>query len=381
MDWRVGRVLLVFPAGISLLAALDAGLFRMGWRLPLPQSDFPMAHGPLMVCGFLGTLIGLEKAVALGSRWALLGPALSGAGGLALVVASAAAAQRLLFLGASLVLVIVAATFFERQPTGFNASVLAGALAWLSGNMLWLAGWPLFAVVPAWIAFLLLAIAGERLELNRLLAPSGERRAAFATCALAALSGVALIALGFSRDRDADLLFDGDKVVFISSVFGWGVRLLSGSMFGFGAWLLASDMARAAVRKPGLSRFMGVNLLLGYGWLTLAGAIWLSRGTVVGGNVYDAILHAFFLGFAFSMIFAHGPVIFPAIFERSIEFHPAFYAHTALLHLGLAVRVAGDLADSPMRPWGGLINALAIVVFLANTLRSVSPSYRNDPKG
>ena len=55
------------------------GLVRIGWNLPLPSPDDLIGHGPLMVCGFLGTLISLERSVALGSPWgavAALCPAL-----------------------------------------------------------------------------------------------------------------------------------------------------------------------------------------------------------------------------------------------------------------------------------------------------------------
>lgn len=51
---------------LALLAGVWAGLLRLGWGLPLLRHTLPTAHGPLMVPGFLGTLISLERAVALG---------------------------------------------------------------------------------------------------------------------------------------------------------------------------------------------------------------------------------------------------------------------------------------------------------------------------
>ena len=50
---------------LALLTALWGGLVRLGWAWPLPWPTLFIAHGPLMVCGFLGTLIGVERAVAL----------------------------------------------------------------------------------------------------------------------------------------------------------------------------------------------------------------------------------------------------------------------------------------------------------------------------
>ena len=87
-----------------------------------------------------------------------------------------------------------------------------------------------------------------------------------------------------------------------------------------------------------------------------------------GGGRYDAMIHAVMLGFVFSMIFGHAPIIFPAVLGIGVAYRPAFYAHVALLHVSLLFRVAGDLAPWPAaRAWGGLLNGIAIVVFLANT--------------
>lgn len=71
--------LLLVPALLALLLAAWAGLVRMGWAL-LPVSV--AEHGPLMISGFLGTLIALERAVALAAAfrrgwWAYTAPLLS----------------------------------------------------------------------------------------------------------------------------------------------------------------------------------------------------------------------------------------------------------------------------------------------------------------
>ena len=62
---------------LALLTGLWAGLARLGWAVPLPRPGFSSLHGPLMVSGFLGTLISLERAVALGRPWAYAAPLLS----------------------------------------------------------------------------------------------------------------------------------------------------------------------------------------------------------------------------------------------------------------------------------------------------------------
>jgi hypothetical protein len=319
-----------------------------------------------MVCGFLGTLIGLEKAVALGKRWAYLGVAATAAGGVGLAAATHAALPRLLFFVGSLGLVTVSATFLTRHRTDANAFVLAGAILWSVGNALFLLGWPIFAVAPAWMGFLLLTIAGERLELNRLLSPSRSSRFAFFLAAALVLSAVALAGVGFARG--GNVVFWNGESRFTSSSFDLALRLLGFSGAGIGLWLLGNDMARIAWKRPGLSRFMALSLLAGYVWLTFSGTLFVIHGAVVAGETYDAVLHSFFLGFVFSMIFAHGPVIFPAVLSRPLEFHPVFYVHVTLLHAGLGLRLAGDLTDDVwLRPWGGLLNAVAILFFLLST--------------
>src|SRR5262245_40823061 len=70
---------------LALLTALWGGLVRLGWGWPLPSSTLLIAHGPLMVCGFLGTLIGVERAVALGVFWPYAAPLLTAVGTLALL--------------------------------------------------------------------------------------------------------------------------------------------------------------------------------------------------------------------------------------------------------------------------------------------------------
>ena len=64
------RLALVVLAGVALLAGMWAGLVRIGWSLPTLQPDLVSLHGPLMLGGFLGPVIGLERAVALGRAWA-----------------------------------------------------------------------------------------------------------------------------------------------------------------------------------------------------------------------------------------------------------------------------------------------------------------------
>jgi len=89
------RIQLRFPLMIASilasLAAMWAGLVRLGWGLPPLISTLIMAHGPLMISGFLGTLINLERVVALNRRWMYAAPAATGLGALVLLVGTTAA--------------------------------------------------------------------------------------------------------------------------------------------------------------------------------------------------------------------------------------------------------------------------------------------------
>jgi hypothetical protein len=132
--------------------------------------------------------------------------------------------------------------------------------------------------------------------------------------------------------------------------------------------LLRQDIARRTVRQDGLPRFIAICLLSGYLWLGVSGIFAVLFGGVMVGPIYDAMLHALFLGFAVAMIFGHAPIIFPALLNRPVPFRQGFYVHLGLLHVSLLLRMGGDLAAWwPGRQWGGLFNAIAFLVFLANT--------------
>ncbi|MCC7352870.1 MAG: hypothetical protein IT330_03860 [Anaerolineae bacterium] len=349
-SWHRIRYPLLALGMVALLAAMWAGLLRLGWGLPMLRPTLPIAHGPLMVSGFLGTLISLERAVALGRRWTYVPPLLTGLGALVLIAGLPGTIGPLLITFGSLGLVAVFAVIVRRQPALYTMTMEIGAIAWLVGNGLWLAGRPLYSVVLWWAGFLVLTIAGERLELSRLLHLSRWSQIAF------------LVIVG---------VFLAGLVVAIPAL-AVGMRLAGAGMVALALWLLRHDIARRTVRQTGLTRFIAVSLLAGYVWLGIGGLLGLFFGEVVAGPRYDAVLHSIFLGFVFSMIFGHAPIIFPAVLGTKVAFRSAFYVHLALLHLSLLLRIAGDLASwVPGRQWGGLLNVVALLLFLANMARGM----------
>ena len=108
IQWR--RVPLLALAMLALFAAMWAGILRLGWPWPPLRPTLPMAHGPLMVGGFLGTLISLERAIALGKRWTFAAPLATGLGALMLIAGiSGWPGPLLITVGSALLVVIMGA--------------------------------------------------------------------------------------------------------------------------------------------------------------------------------------------------------------------------------------------------------------------------------
>ena len=344
--WRVPLLLLAF---VSLFVGMGAGLARLGW--PMPVADLAALHGPLMASGFFGTVISLERAVALRRRWAYGAPLLTGLAVLASIFGAPAITAPALAAAGSAVMLAASVVIYRRQQALFTLTLVLGAASWTVGNFLWLLGHPVYMVAPWWIAFLVLTIAGERLELSRFLAPSPVAKRVF-TALLALLLGGVTASL---------------------AVRAAGTVALGIALAGLAAWLMRQDVARRTVKTSGLPRFIAVCLLSGYVWLAVGGiAIVLSGGLATGGTGYDAALHAVLLGFVFSMVFGHAPIIFPAVLRVAVPYAPYFYAPLALLHASLLLRLAGDWTALPhWRAWGGALNGIALLAFVLGTIAAV----------
>jgi hypothetical protein len=301
---------------VSLAFGISGGLARFS-ALSVPGTAIAL-HGPLMVSAFFGTLISLERAAALDKRWAYLAPLCAGLGGVFLLFGLPLVGFALMLFAAA-VFLVTGLVVVRRQPSLETATLLAGAGAWLAGNFMLLEG---RAAVPWWTAFFALTIAGERLELSRYLKrPAWVRR------------GFALLVLS-------------------SVVTPLVPRALGCVLVLLALWLLAFDLARVTIRQDRLPRYVAACLLAGYFWLGLGGLLMaLATG-------YDAALHAIFVGFVFSMVFGHAPVILPAVLRLRFPYHPVLYAPLALLHASLAVRV---FLSAPLGAWG---NAAAIALFI-----------------
>lgn len=343
---RIWIVVCASLALVNLLGALAGGLQRLG-SLPPPLAQAgPLAqaqllHGALMMAGFFGSLISLERVVAL--RRGIWVPLASGAAGLlALLGWPGWAAGLWILAAAGLIYLYLWATKHRALslPLAVEASA-ALALLWAAVAFAQAAAHP---ARWAWSLFLVLTIVGERRELMRLrpLPPWAGR--AF-LLAWAMLAGVALL-MG--------------PAPHLAAVLGWAVLGL------LALWLLYFDLARLQWRMPGWAGHTAICLLLGYVWLLAAALAGLAGQGQAGGIAW----HLLWLGFVFAMVFGHAPIMLPAL--AGLRPRPSRWALAPLALMGasLLLRSAAVLGGRPS--WlalAGLGHGLALLWFALTMAR------------
>ena len=379
------RLPLLLPGLLAMVFGLAAGLWRLGaWVPEAPPAALARAaigHGALMVCGFFGVVIALERAVALaaagprGAAWPRRAlpytmPLLAALGTLAQLTGlpTLAAAAWLL---AALALLVATLAIWRRQPEPFVGVLALAAAAWACGNTLLLAGAGVAAVVPWWLAFLVLTIAGERLELSRLAPRPPGAAAGFAVLMASVALALLVHTLGVLAGNPVapDALAPGSTATVWAKA---GARGFGAALLGLAIWLWRHDLTRRTVRQRGLPRYVALCLLAGYAWLGLAGGLMATQGLQPGTATWDAALHALLLGFVFSMVLGHAPIILPAVLRVAVPFAPRLFAPLVLLHASVALRVAGGLAGSAgLRQAGAWLSVLAIAAFIATVMSLV----------
>jgi hypothetical protein len=343
---------LALSALLTFLFAVWGGLVRLQWRFPLPQADWISFHGPLMVSGFFGTVIGLARAGVLKSKLGFKSEL-----GLAVPLAAALGAWTFLlggpekwgiwcFFTASLGYLLISAGFFRIQPFPYAALAFAGGVGWAWAHWMWLHGLPIPQVVTGWMGFLVLTIVSERLEAARW-KPSGFLN-------WIPVMGAVLMTAGMLMEPLQP---------------SWGVRVFSAGGLGLALSMVVLDAATAATKHSDWRGFLKACLYASYGWLLVSSLVGLAVAPVDSGFAYDAFLHSVFLGLVFTMVFSHAPLLLPRVLKTPIPFHPVFYSHWILLQGSVLLRLSGDALSSPaLRRWGALLNALALLLFLFNTI-------------
>lgn len=342
-------------AAATLVTGLAGGLLRAGIALPGSGSatlgHAAVQHGALMITGFFATVIGIERAVAVRHPSAWLAPLGAGLAAL-LMLLGAWRAGAWMGLAASLAFVAVHTRIVRTQAAAHTRVLWCSAAAWSIGQLGFATGWWAHAAIAWWFAFLVLTIAAERLEMTRL-----TRRRPAAQPALY----LVLALLGFGAAATA-----WDER---TGAVAYGLALLLLAL-----WLGLFDIARRTVLTQGLSRYMAVCLLSGYVWLGIAGLAWMA--TALGWPARDAALHALGLGFVFSMVMGHAPVILPAVAGIKVRYRPHFYVPLALLHLSLAWRLAGSAAEADVRGLAAALNVGALSLFAACMIAGVRAARR-----
>jgi hypothetical protein len=339
----VRRALFLVPAGIALLAGLDAALVLLGLPAPLRTDRLPDVHGVLLVLGFVGTLIALERAVALRRRAGFVAPALLGFGALLLLSPLPLRVGQAVLLAGTAATTAGFAALWRRQRDDAVLVQTLGAVLAAGAALLWLGGVPVPLLLPWLVGFVVLTIGGERLELARV--AMGPR----------AGTALVLLAAGVLAGVAAALLWPRP-----------GVPLFGAALLALGGWLAAHDIARRTIRANGAPRFMAGCMLAGYFWLGVAGLTWLLGGAATTGARYDVVIHAVFLGFTVSMIMAHAPSILPAVLRRALPYRPLLIVPAALLHASLALRLWIGDGYGVQAAWqaGGVLNIAALLLFV-----------------
>jgi hypothetical protein len=336
------RVPLLLGGGVGLVLGAGTGLQRLGWGAFSGMADLAELHGPLMVCGFFGTVISIERAVALGRNWAYWGPFAAVLATVATVMAMPLALAQAGWIVAGGILSAASAVIAWRHRGLSTATLFLGAAAWAAGTTAWTAGAPMQHAALWWISFLVLTISAERLEFSRVV-----RR-----------GSVSLIVFG----AFVVLLLAAATAAAIGGALAW--TLAGAALLCLVTWLLRHDIARRTIRLPGLPRYVASCLLSGYAWLAVAGLMMLLTSPEADRLAYDAILHAAFLGFALAMIFGHAPIILPAVAGVKVAFSALFYAPLVILNVSVAMRVGADLAGAlDARRWSGMLTVLALAAF------------------
>jgi hypothetical protein len=318
--WRWLRIVPLAAAVGALVTGLWAGLARLG-AAPGGAHTLSEFHGALMISGFLGTLISLERSVAIGRWWAYTAPALSASGAVALIVGGPTLAGYA-FLFAGVALMFNSSAIVARQPALFTFILAAAAACWPGGTLLWVNGGNISDVTGWWIGFLILTIAAERLELSRVLSPPRSSQLIFAFAAVLIITG----------------LVRGEFSAQAAPLSGAGLLLAT-------AWLVKHDIALRTVRLSAQPRFSAVCLLAGYFWLGAAGLLLLIVPPNSTAFSYDGAVHAVTIGFVLSMIFGHAPIILPAVVGLRVQYNAAAYVPLALLHFSVLLRITADLFD------------------------------------
>ena len=318
-DFRKRMLPLTFA---TALLGIVGGVGRSG-LLAVP-SQVATSHDFVMTVAVLGSLVALERTGTGKPNPSHSGTLLLATSGLIAIAAPTGALPAALATAGSAVAAISSLGHHLRHRS-VALGLIAGGFASLAASSLLMAlGVPLLRVLPLLMCYPLLVIAGERVELTSALhrfttGPLMWGRGLHASALLLLAVGVAVLA---TASWDLEPLF--------------GIPLVVA-----GLWLLLRDpVVKAGIRAKGIHRYVGLNMMIGYAWLVVAGALFaISRPLSLPAQLR---IHSFYLGFAFHAIIAHAPLIVPALAGIGRPLYSRWlYGSTAVLTPSLVLRFLG----------------------------------------
>jgi len=321
---------------LSLLIGVYSGWLRTGLQFYFIPGI--AEHGAIMVGSFLATVIMVERIITFRKKIIFLLPLINALSLLFFLFDQYKIGYILLIVG-SLGLTIIMIYFTFKFKELHNYLLTIGALCLMAGNFFLILTGKYPPATIWWIAFFFFTIVAERLELTRYLPVAKVQKILLTVFLLIFIAGI------------------------LMKFHLYGKYLCSISLVLTAAWLLKYDIATKNIRKTGLFKYLGVLLLTSYIWLLVTAGIFLIESNSM--LVFEAGLHAFFLGFVFSMIFAHAPIILPSIIGQNVKvFNQILYIWFYLLQISLILRITGDLFGSyEWRQISSIFNGIAIFGF------------------
>lgn len=324
---------------LALISGMFGGLIRMGWAFSFPQAAG--YHGLLMTGCFMGSLITLERMVTMKSKWWMIFPTTC-ALAVPFVLTGKVTAGVILLMISSVGLVAFYCYHLWKYAETYWYILFSGSSFWLAGNIVFFQTESVPIALNWWVGFILLTILGERLELTKFLpVPKWEKQM---LVALLVITCFGLVAGAHSH------------MTWVYPLGGLGLVF----------WFVRNDMARKSVKKSGYQRYLGFGILTAHFWLLLHFIGLLLFSENIAG--YDIYIHTFFLGFGFSMIWAHAPMLLPALLKLPTKgYKPVIWIVWTGFQLSLFLRVlTAFLGFMEWKKWTSMANGILILLMFVS---------------
>jgi hypothetical protein len=309
--------------------------------------------------------------------WGYLIPFAIAAGALSLLIDPMWKGSRIIITMGSFGFLALCMAGLQIRINFFNSMIALGSVFWLSGTIIWWVDWPVFNIYLWWMGFVLFTMVGQRLELAYRVHLKPRPFALLGIALAFVLLGQLLMMVGRQIGPDVNMSVHVDGIQDHRLILG--MRLAGIGMAGTALWLLRYDASWSLIWNGGMAGYIAVCLISSYAWLGISGLFSILFAGLVSGVRYDALIHSFFVGFVLFAIFGHTPGLLLSSLGIRFTRMKSFYVHVVILHLALLTRTGADvLHHRLLQKWGGMLNAVAILLFLAGTVYWVSAEYAKE---